>query len=258
MIFLSVMFVLMAAALYFLNIWLNGSGDVQDYVLYTSPNAGLKANGTSATSFSSANVPGLYAGGDYSVSTWIYVSDWSKNSGSNKPFLTLSGGGGTYNTLVMYLGQFVNKLGIRLTSDASNPVLLSSIKPSATSAASPYTDSDFVGCDISNVNLQKWVNITVVMSGTTVDVYIDGKLSRSKVLDGIYLVDGDTPTVTLGGPAGFGGLIGQTRVANYAYAPDQVYKYYLAGPFDTSIWGYLSRIFGSSSIDVKAKVDIGN
>lgn len=267
MIFLGVMFVLMASALYFLNIWLNGSGDVQDYILYTSPNAGLKATDTTAKSFSSANVPGLYAGGDYSVSTWIYVTDWSKKSGLNKPFLTLSGGSSgapSFKTMVMYLGAHVNKLGIRISNDASPTQYkittgTSSQMTDLVAASGIYSDASVnTKCDISSINLQKWVNITVVMSGTTVDVYIDGKLSRSCILDGIYLVDGDTPTLTLGGPDGFGGLIGQTRAANYAYAPDQVYKYYLAGPFDTSIWGYLSRIFGSFSIDVKAKVDIGN
>ena len=257
MVVLGVAVVVLVVVLYYLYVWLNGSGDVQDYILYTAPNSGLKANDTSAKSFSSANVPGLYAGGDYSVSTWVYVTDWSKNSGSNKPFLTVSGGGNAYNTLVMYLGSYVNKLGIRLSQDGSaTPYKITPTEMTTlTAGTGVYSDSSFLNCDISSVNLQKWVNVTLVMSGKTADVYIDGKLSRSCILDGMYPVDGDTPTVTLGGPAGFGGLIGQTRVANYAYAPDQVYKYYLAGPYDTSIWGYLTRIFGSFSAN--ATINIG-
>jgi hypothetical protein len=120
------------------------------------------------------------------------------------------------------------------------------------SATSPYSDTsaDFRKCDIEQVSLQKWVNITAVMAGRTLDIYIDGKLSRSCVFDGMYKVDSDTPTVELGGSSGFGGLIGQTRVANFAYSPDQVYKKYLSGPFDNSLLSVLMSQMDPSQYSV--------
>jgi len=252
-IFRILVFILLAYVLYSLYNWLNGGiTDLKDYILYSSPNQGLPGYSTSGTTkYTNANVPGIYPGGEFSVSTWIYINDWSKNEGKNKVFLTLSGGAtgsSSYKTMVMYLGTKVNKLGVRLSyedpsSAASSSTLLQSAQlAKIVEGSTPYSDlsNDFKKCDIERVNLQKWVNITVAVSGRTIDIYIDGKLSRSCVLDGMYKVDdGNNPTIELGGPNGFGGYIGQTRVANFAYSPDQVYKHYLSGPFDNSLWALL-------------------
>ena len=37
-------------------------------------------------------------------------------------------------------------------------------------------------CDLTDIDLQRWINITVSVNGRIVDVYYDGKLARSCVL----------------------------------------------------------------------------
>ena len=235
-------------AIYYFVKWLNGSGDLQDRVIYSNSKPGLLAMSTTATVFPSTALPPLYGGGEFSISTWIYITNWAINRGSNKVFLTLSGGGSGYSTLVMYLGQNINKLGVRVSTDSTDVsnTLNSAQMDKITSGLTPYsdTDGDFSKCDIQTVDLQRWVNITVVLTGRTADVYMDGKLSRSCVLNGLYKVDGDVPSLSLGGPSGFGGYIGQTRGANYAYSPDQVYLNYLNGPNNVSLLSQILRMFG--------------
>jgi hypothetical protein len=72
--------------------------------------------------------------------------------------------------------------------------------------------------------------ITVVLTGRTIDVYLDGKLSRSCMSHSFYKVDptGVKPVLTDRG--GFDGYIGNTSVANYAMNPDEIYRGYLSGP----------------------------
>lgn len=254
MVYKVAIFALIGLALYYFYRWLNGTGELTDVVLYTSAKDGLPANTTSVTSYSPANssIPMMFEGGEYSFSTWIYITNWTVNAGYNKPFLTLGGGGGavaasSFFTTVLYLGQNSPKIGIRTStrdSDKLNTTEMTKIRPTPTSGntsgfgVTPYTDvsSDFRLCDIEAVDLQRWVNITVVLSGRTQDIYIDGKMTRSCVLPAMFKVDGDKPTIILGGPYGFGGLIGTTRAANFAYSPDQVYKNYMNGPLDTSLW----------------------
>lgn len=242
------------AVLYLWRFFAN-TGELKDTPVYRNSGPGLLANSTKPLVLNSDSLPQLFAGGDFSISTWIYVTNWSINSGKNKVFLMLSGGGGTSQTMIMYLGQNVNKLGIRVSSTKA---LDSTQFNSIIEGSSPYTDvaADFKICDIETVDLQKWVNITTVLSGRTLDVYMDGKLSRSCVLDTTFTTDGDKTTITLGGttpavssrpgtitvPNGFGGYIGNTRAANYAYSPDQVYATYLKGPTNDSIW---SQLIGS-------------
>jgi hypothetical protein len=96
-------------------------------------------------------------------------------------------------------------------------------------------------CDLPEVDMQRWTMISVVLSGRTIDVYLDGKLSRSCISPSYYKVDptGVTPVLTDYG--GFDGFMGRTEVANYAMNPDEIYRAYLSGPdgppsFDIIAW----------------------
>ena len=260
--FNAVAVVLVVMAIYYFYKWLNGKddSDSKEVVVYSSMSVGLPGKSTEPKIYTSgnSNIPALYVGGEYSVSTWVYVTNWGVNKGYNKPFLRLNGGSSNgYETLVMYLGQNVSNLGIRVSTDSLklDAGQLNKIRPANGSSygSTPYTDMDITKCDIESIDLQRWVNITAVLDGRTIDVYIDGKLSRSCVLNSMFKVSGDSAKLCLGGPTGFGGLIGQTQVANYAYSPDQVYRIYQNGPFDTSMWtkvaGYLDP--GQWSLSVK-------
>jgi hypothetical protein len=105
-------------------------------------------------------------------------------------------------------------------------------------------------CDLPEIDLQRWTMVTVVLSGRTIDVYLDGKLSRSCMGTSYYKVDptGVTPLIT--GRGGFDGYIGLTSVTNYAMNPDEIYRSYLSGPegagtFDFIGW-FTSLMRGSS------------
>lgn len=260
MVIMAVLAILMILALFFLWKWLYGSSDMQDIVVYSSASDGLPAKDKNSKVFSGSQVPQIYGGGEYSISTWIYVTNWGINKGKNKPFLVLSGGSpeaAGIMTMVMYLGQYTNKLGVRVSVESpdnkTGDLTYSRDYAAIVAGTSPYTDSspDFKKCDIEQVDLQKWVNITAVLSGRTLDIYIDGKLSRSCLLDGLFKVDGETPTLKLGGPNGFGGIIGMTRAANFAYSPDRVYSTYQEGPF--AGFSFSSLDPGQYSLDVKRK-----
>jgi hypothetical protein len=98
-------------------------------------------------------------------------------------------------------------------------------------------------CDIPELPLQRWVNISIAVNGKTVDVYIDGKLSRSCVLSAPFRVDeGYNATVLEYG--GFGGQIANTIMYDTALNPEEVYKNYMAGPEPiTTFGGLLSNYF---------------
>jgi hypothetical protein len=87
------------------------------------------------------------------------------------------------------------------------------------------------------------VNITVAVNGKTVDVYVDGKLSRSCVLPNMFKVDNNY-TAKLLEYGGFGGLLSTTTLYDTALNPDIVYKNYMAGPEPiTSIGEWFKSFF---------------
>jgi hypothetical protein len=264
------MFVVVGIAIYYFYKWLSGDGESNEEIIFNPVYAGMPAKSTNVSKPFAPTAVSIYQGGEFSLSTWIYITDWTVNKGQNKPFLTVNGGPG-FATMIMYLGQNVSKLGIRVSTagNGSGGVTGSDIKLDTTrlnnirnvnggAAGAGYNDSSLEKCDIESVDLQRWVNITTVLNGKTLDVYIDGKMSRSCVLDGMYLVDsasGGSLSVTLGGLFGFGGLIGKTSVADFAYSPDRVYQIYQSGPNDTSIWTKIKSYFDPTQLSFSVKVN---
>jgi hypothetical protein len=219
--------------------------------------------------FTSTQLAPLYEGGEFTVSTWIYVSNWSYRGGKNKSIIRI--GGNKFDTIRVYLGAHSPKLYVRLhtkentmvmgSTTATAPASQASQASATTTAVQPQnldigsrslldtlqTESGLLDnlhtCDIPELPLQRWVNISIAVNGKTVDVYIDGKLSRSCVLSAPFRVDeGYNATVLEYG--GFGGQIANTIMYDTALNPEEVYKNYMAGPEPiTSIGGLLSNYF---------------
>jgi len=210
-------------------------------------------------------LPTPYEGGEYSFNTWIYISSLNKNLNTLKHIFEINGE--NFSTLLVALGAFNNTLivrthtkgveGFQATSGAgSGPSAgsgpgatptVSATPPNAalspgdlsktamTSLLKPMAMNDELLttpaiCDLPEIDMQRWTMVSVVLSGRTIDVYLDGKLSRSCMGASYFKVDptGVNPLITAHG--GFDGYIGQTTVGNYAMNPDEIYRNYLSGP----------------------------
>lgn len=88
-------------------------------------------------------------------------------------------------------------------------------------------------CDLKDIEMHTWVNIAVILSGKTLDIYLQGKLKKTCVYNHYFKVDPVGITLrSLQGHGefrGFGGEIGRIQVFNTELTPDEIYKNYLAG-----------------------------
>ena len=99
----------------------------------------------------------------YSLSTWIYIDDWNENFGQEKAILRFERKGAQDTSI--RLDQHENNMIIRYdvyTNSASNAKTTQTIK-------------------IPNINIQKWVCITVAFNTNNTDTYINGKLIDTDV-----------------------------------------------------------------------------
>jgi len=207
-------------------------------------------------------LPRLFEGGEFTVSTWIYVSNWSYRSGLMKSILRV--GGRQFDTFRIYLGGRTPKLHIRFhTHDQGMPhrhrveddLSKASLSPLFTSLSMDNDHGkDAPLCDLPEIDLQRWVHLTVSVNAKTVDVYTDGKLARSCVLPAQYKVDSSGYSASLLDYGGFGGQLSTTTMYDSALNPESVHKLYMAGPEPiTSLGGWLGSIFASGlSISVNA------
>lgn len=247
--------------LYYLYQYLFGPQGTSDSVLLGKT---MEANVTESgqTTIQSTAMPPLYDGGEFSVSTWIYIQNWSYHNGRPKHILSI--GGSSFDTLRIYLGGYQPKLHVRFhtkemgTAAGQGDDLSASNRKTffeeLSTGASLGETSNM--CDLPEVDLQRWINIVVAVNGRTVDVYMDGKLARSCVLPSNYRVDGGGYSATLLGYGGFGGFIQNVRMYGGALPPDAVYTNYMVGPSQpVDFWDYLKGFFEPNS---KAWSDMTN
>lgn len=279
-----VIFILVVVALYYLYNFLYSknpsSADVEllSSSIPTTQNAGL----VDGKSYAAAtNVTGILDGGQYSTSFWLYVADtkgFAASGGtplahlleiSNDRFNETSSKRG--NTLVFVgLNPINGTLVVRQSSlDPSEQINNSLASTGMSSTAyslntivqsyntgSTYTTDD--RCDIINgIEYQRWILVTVVGNGRTLDVYLDGKLARSCVYKSNFGLNSSSGRATayfgLGNSGNLKGYFSSGKYYNYALTPDQIWALYQAGPTGyfnlSSFFGNLFNInvsFGSS------------
>ncbi|NDB82552.1 MAG: hypothetical protein EB127_07400 [Alphaproteobacteria bacterium] len=247
--------------------------------LYTSSNnkSTMLLSGKQAADSSPTNLPTIptpYEGGEYSVNTWVYISSFNKNMNKRKHIFELQGN--IFSTLLIGLGAFNNTLVVRTHTHSAegfanwttmtggsgvgtnppnaqdNVGNLSAASLNTTFAALAMNDSLLDTppiCDLPEIDLQRWTMVTVVLNGRTIDVYMDGKLSRSCVAPSYYKVDPTGVKAVMTSRGGFDGYTGATSVANYAMNPDEIYRAYLSGPegSSTDILNWFVSLFKGSS-----------
>jgi hypothetical protein len=256
----GIIIILGLIGLYYLYQYLFGVATVTDTVLLSKKQA---ADTKSRKVINADKAPGIYDGGEFSVSTWIYINNWSYRNGFNKHIMSINGNS-SFDTIRIYLGATQPKLHVRVHSKSSNSSTSEGENLSKDSRASVFTeqktgsgmlDSPAV-CDLPEVDLQRWIHLTVAVNGRTVDVYLDGKLARSCVLPDYYKVDGGGYEFVLMDYEGFGGYIQSTMLSSAALPPDVVYKLYMAGPdVPKDFLEYLQSFFEPRIEDVKTTND---
>ena len=166
----------------------------------------------------------------YTLSTWIYVDDWNSNFGIHKNIIDFQrkGSDGTKimldeyeNNLIIHYDTYLNNDNMHITKQ--------SIK-------------------IPNINIQKWVCITVCFNTNNTDTYINGKLIDTDVHKFPIFKPGnsktDTGSLTLGatkGTPGFSGKIGLTRYYGRIISPQEAWNIYKQGPTTNLLGSMLNR-----------------
>ena len=224
--------------LYYLYNYLFGVHTGNAFPLLTANQSAMVSSTAPDVSIPSNQLPGLFEGGEFTVSTWIYVNNWTYHLGQNKAILIL--GGPNFDTLRLYMGAMKPTLKVRFhtkeESTVATTVPTEALPNQTRTAVFTQTDTDSklldvsTMCDLPEIDLQRWVHITVAANGKTVDIYLDGKLAKSCVLPANFKVDSGGYQATLFPMGGFGGQISTTTMYDAALNPEAVYKNYMQGP----------------------------
>ena len=167
---------------------------------------------------------------NYSITGWFYIDDWNYKYGEAKVFLQRpdeEDGESTFNPMIFF-------------NNTENNV---TIAVDCYSSQSDYEAERFF-CTVNNINLQKWVHLGVVINNRTLDVYINGKLTKTCMLPGVPKVSNDSNIdVTPGNDIdnlndnpGFKGYTSNILFFPKDLTPQQVYDEYRKG-FGGNLFG---------------------
>jgi len=199
-------------------------------------------------------VPAIHTGGDFTLSFWVYIDDWNYKASSSKFLFALSPEmltATSVSPLVGILTPLQNGLMVRAasakhkTTPAPGAASVGSATPDITieknlqqlmeqqTSMAMFQSTVDTPCDIKEVPLQRWVCITIVSSGRVLDIYMDGKLTRSCVLDNVLFVPRGKLRLRLGESGGFGGRYSSVQMWSQQLTPDVIYGIYMMGPTQT-------------------------
>lgn len=149
---------------------------------------------------------------NYTFSIWYYVTQWNPVKAGRVPLISSDHG------FSIAMAGESNDLKIQIPETA-----IGNKKP-----------GDKVSCSVYNVPLQRWTNVIVSVYGRTVDVYIDGKLVKTCLLEHPGMGPGRSGCVSpyIDGEMGPNAINGYTANGQYwdsATSPQQAYNIYKNG-----------------------------
>lgn len=228
--------------------------------------------------------------GQFAISSWIFIDDWNYRYGEEKVILKkeLPSDRGAMNVPKISLDPYKNDLIIDLDVFGENETSFSNLLKNhvlqKSTEYSFFTDStntnyecsggnifmrnntDVSNSDIScvfgisqemiveNINMQKWVNIITTVNNRAMDVYINGKLVKTKAFNNIIDTEAfNHGGITLTPGGGFGGFISKVQYYPYYINPEKAWSIYKDGfgdAFESALNKYnMSMSFYKDSVE---------
>ena len=205
---------------------------------------GSPVSGSNPKMIQAKEIP-VSASHEYSMNFWIFVRDWSYNYGKPKCVLYRGDANCNHASPMVFLYPRTNSLMVRFSTEANTHHSLNPFKCPQENLYDPIHP-----CDVTNIPIQRWVQVSIVLWNTTTDVYINGKLARSCTHPSIPLIMNDANIYTSEG-GGFNGYISKLQYFNYAIDALKAYQLYMKGPVPKQFLGIkVSGLCGGSNDDV--------
>ena len=195
-----------------------------------------------------SNVPSS----NFAYSVWFYVNNWNYRYGEPKVIFGRMGapsGSGT--------GAIEGVSGL----DPCPAVVLGAVENNVSISLGCFPGLDqepttpggktvVHTCSVSNVPIQKWVNLSISVYGRTLDVYIDGKLVRTCLLPGVASINNNS-NIYVTPKGGFEGWTSRLQYFPNSINPQEAWNIYTRG---YSSW---TNMFGAYQVQVSL-VENGN
>ena len=199
----------------------------------------------------------------FATSIWVYVKDWNGIDGADR-IICYIGSNIATSTYTASTGSALSVITDDEIGDicGNSKVLMALDESVPTLKIHVNGDEEF---SINDFPLQTWVNITLSVYNSSLDLYINGKLVSSKIKQNLLIEfpDSDDTIVSLGNPfnvfdkednetdytsltMGFSGYTSKFKFFNNSLTPNEAYDIYKSGPGGSS----LVNMLGNRGLDI--------
>jgi len=200
----------------------------------------------------------------FATSIWVYVKDWNGIDDAAKIICYIGGDTATNGTAST--GSALTTTDNAIADISGNSQVLMALDENMpTLKIHVAGDEEF---SINDFPLQTWVNITLSVYNNLLDLYINGKLVSSKIVENLLIEfpESDSAVVSLGNPfyvfdrqdnetnytsltMGFSGYTSKFKFFNNSLTPNEAYDIYKSGPGGSS----LANMIGNRGLDINFK-----
>lgn len=164
-------------------------------------------------------------GMEFTWSIWMFIKPVQPSTTSSMQHV-FSKGAGSMGTCVSANNQFSNNApGLYLSDTNTLQILMDTVKQPAC-----FPGGD--GIEIQNMPINKWFNVVIRLTNDTLDVYINGRLTKRLVLTSVPNQNYDDVYICSGG--GFNGYVSDLKYFNSSIGTTQINALVSNGP-NTSI-----------------------
>lgn len=187
------------------------------------------------------------ASSNFAYSCWFYINDWNYRYGDPKVIFGRMGAkSGPDGGSVEGISGIDPCPAVILGAVENNVMVALGCFPGAdTEPSSPGGKTVIHKCGISNIPIQKWVNLIISVYGRTMDLYIDGKLVRTCLLPGVASVNNNA-NIYVTPKGGFDGWTSKIQYYPDSLNPQDAWNIYIKGYSGN----FLSNLFGSYQVEI--------
>jgi len=167
---------------------------------------------------------------NFAYSIWFYINNWNYRYGESKVI---------FGRMGAVSGQNAGSVPGINGMDPCPAVVLGAVENNVSVSLGCYPGADqqpttpggntvVHTCSVSNVPIQKWVNLIVSVYGRSMDIYIDGKLVRTCLLPGVASVNNNA-NVYVTPSGGFEGWTSKFQYFPSSMNPQQAWNIYTRG-----------------------------
>jgi hypothetical protein len=182
---------------------------------------------------------------NFAYSIWFYINNWNYRYGEPKVI---------FGRMGAVSGQGTGSVPGVSGMDPCPAVVLGAVENNIDISLGCYPGVDqepttpggttvVHTCSVSNVPIQKWVNLVVSVYGRSMDIYIDGKLVRTCLLPGVASVN-NSANVYVTPSGGFEGWTSKFQYYPNSINPQEAWNIYTKG------YSSMSSMFSSYQVQL--------